>query len=84
VSCISGCSVTRATDCPITINIVITWANYGINNGTFTPWITIAGGDKINGVQMTVVPGKTGTTTFTGINLPQGTQNVCIDNGTIT
>jgi hypothetical protein len=85
-SCLSGCNITCVTTCPTTVNIVVTWSNSGGSSGTFIPTITITppGTTTIPGEQTTVIPSGTGTTTFTGVNLPHGTPNVCIDTGTIT
>lgn len=84
ISCISGCTITCPTSCPEIVDIDVTWANSGGFSGTFTPTITIAGGIPIIGAQITIVPGLTGTTTFLGVSLPQGTLNICIDSGIIT
>jgi hypothetical protein len=84
-TCLTGCNVTCATTCPTTVNIVVTWANSGGSSGTFTPTVAINGGTAIPGSQITVAasPG-TGTTTFTGVVLPQGAPSVCFNTGTIT
>lgn len=84
VPCIGGCSITCSMSCPTTVNIVVTWSNSGGSSGTFTPTVTIAGGFPITGSQITVASGGTGTTTFSGVSLPQGTPNVCVNTGTIT
>jgi hypothetical protein len=83
-SCLTGCTITCATGCPAIVDIVVTWINSGSSNGTFTPTITVAGGTSIPGTQIMIVPGGTGTTTFLGISLPQGTPSVCFDTGIIT
>jgi uncharacterized protein YjdB len=84
--CLAGCTITCATTCPQTVSIVVTWANSGGSNGTFTPKITVAGGTQITGTPLTitVVPGTPGTTMFTGVSLPQGIPQICIYIGTIT
>jgi len=83
-SCTSGCNIGCQTSCPTIVDIVITWTNSGGSSGTFTPSITIAGGSPIPGTQITILPLEIGITTFSGVSLPEGAQNVCIDTGTIT
>lgn len=81
----SGCNIICTTNCPAIVNIVVTWANSGGSSGTFTPSISIAGGTPIPaGTQITVASGGIGTTTFSGVSLPQGTLNICANTGTIT
>jgi hypothetical protein len=83
-SCLTGCTITCVTGCPAIVNIIVTWINSGSSNGTFTPTITVAGGTSIPGTQIMIAPGGTGTTTFLGVSLPQGTPSVCFDTGIIT
>lgn len=84
ISCMRGCTIMCATSCPVIVDILVTWANSGGSSGTFTPTVTIAGGDPISGTQITVASGETGTTTFSSVSLEQGTLNTCFDIGTVT
>jgi len=84
IYCTSGCTIMCATSCPAIVDIVVTWENSGESGGTFTPTVTIAGGDPISGTPITVASGETGTTTFPFVSLAQGTLNACFDIGTIT
>lgn len=77
--CTNGCMITCIADCPITVEIVVTWLNSGGIVTTFTPWITISGGTRIDGAQITVAPGETRTTTFSSVSLPRGVPQVCFN-----
>jgi hypothetical protein len=83
-TCTTGCDVTCIGTCPATVNIVATWANSGGSSGTFIPTIKVGTAATIDGSSITIAPGSTGITTFTGIVLPGGAQTVCFNTGTIT
>jgi hypothetical protein len=84
-SCLTGCNVTCMVACPTIVDIVVIWENSGNVSGTFTPTITVNPlGTSANGTPITVSSMGTGTTTFSGISLPEGMANVCFDTGTIT
>lgn len=77
-SCTNGCVITCISGCPATVDIVVTWLNSG-TDVTFIPWITISGGNRIDGEQITVAQGDTGTTTFPSVSLPRGVPQVCFN-----
>jgi hypothetical protein len=77
--CTYGCTMVCTTGCPAIVDIVVIWANSGGSSGTFTPWVTIGGGDQITSEKITVAPGETGTTTFSSVSLPRGIPRLCFN-----
>jgi hypothetical protein len=85
IPCISGCDLICINDCPAIVDVVVTWGNSGGSNGTFIPTVTVTPpGTITSGQQITVASMETRTTTLTGVILPHGTLNVCVDTGIIT